>query len=185
MNRPSPTSTDSSTSSRGPTGSASSTSESDRDQLKRIDRAIASRSFAVLSTCSPAGFPHAAGVLYDSVDMILYVHTMRSSRKATNVLANQRCAVVIPVRRLPVGPPFTVQYQAKARVLAMDQPEILALLEDGELKGISGHGALDESDGCFLRIEPRGSIHSYGIGVSVMGVARDPLHAGARSVTVP
>ncbi len=179
MHKQSPTSTDSSTSSLGSTG------ESARDQLRRIDRAIASRSFAVLSTCSDADFPHAAGVLYDPVDITLYVHTMRSSRKARNVLSNHRCGVVIPVRRLPVGPPFTVQYQAKARVLAMDHPEILALLADGRLKGISGHGALQEPDGCFLRIDPRGSIHTYGIGVSVMGVARDPLHAGARSVALP
>jgi hypothetical protein len=107
---------------------------------------------------------------------------MRSSRKGRNVLGDKRCGVVVPVRRIPVGPPFTVQYQALAQVLAMDHPEILALLEDGKLKAISGHGALDEPDGCFLRVEPRGSIHTYGIGVSVMGVARDPLHAGARSV---
>ena len=66
----------------------------------------------------------------------------------------------------------------------MDDPEITGLLERGLLKKTSGHGALDEPDGCFVRIEPLGRIHSYGIGVSTIDLVRDPLHAGARSVAV-
>jgi general stress protein 26 len=154
----------------------------DAKQIERVEKAIRGKSFAVLSTVSDAGFPHAAGILYDSVGTTLYVHTMRSSRKARNVAEDGRVAVVIPVRRLPVGPPFTVQFQARAEILDMDDPEITALLAEKKLKTISGHGALDEPDGCFLRIRPNGRVHTYGIGVSAMAVAKDPLHAGARFV---
>lgn len=154
----------------------------DAAQLDRTLRAIRRRSFAVLSTVSPAGFPHAAGVAYQAVDTTLYVSTIRSSRKARNVAADERVALVIPVRRLPVGPPFTVQLQARATVLAADDPEIVALASSGRLGQITGHGELDEPDGCFLRIVPNGPIHTYGIGVSALAVARDPLHVGARSV---
>ncbi len=158
--------------------------DQDPQQVERVERAIRSKSFAVVSSVSEAGFPHAAGIVYDSVGVSLYVHTMRSSRKVRNITTNPRLGVVIPVRRLPVGPPFTVQFQATAQVLAMDDPEITRLIAEGELKNISGHGALEEPDGCFLRIEPTGRIHTYGIGVSTIGLIRDPLHAGARSVAL-
>lgn len=150
--------------------------------LERITKAIGSRSFAVLSTVSGAGFPHAAGIAYSAVGTTLYVNTERSSRKARNVANDDRVAIAIPVRRLPVGPPFTVHFQGRAAVLAMDHPEITALVAAGRLANVICHGELDEPDGCFLRIVPGGRIHSYGIGVSPLAVARDPLHVGARTI---
>ena len=155
---------------------------SDAEQAERVRKAVLSRGFATLSTVSEAGFPHAAGVVYVPIGDDLYIHTMRSSRKARNVAANDRVGVVVPVRKLPVGPPFTVQFQGRAEVLAMDDPEVVAHVEAGRLKKITSHGELDEPDGCFLRIRPTGTVHSYGIGVSALAVAKDPLHAGARSV---
>ena len=98
--------------------------------------------------------------------------------------ADGRVGVVIPVRRLPVGPPFNVQFQGTAALLAQDDPEITALLARNELRRVVSHGELDEPDGCFLRIEPTRRIHTYGIGVPVVAVARDPLHNGPRSITV-
>ena len=161
----------------------------DADQDARIIKAVQSRSFAMLSTVSPAGFPHAAGVQYAPVlgaaggpgQLALYVHTMRSSRKARNVAADGRVAVTIPVRKLPVGPPFTIQFQGRAEVVAMDDPEIVDHVAAGRLEKVSSHGELDEPDGCFLRIVANRTVHTYGIGVSAIGVARDPLHHGARS----
>ncbi len=150
--------------------------------VERIQRAIDGRSFAVVSTVSHAGFPHAAGVIYAAVGSDIYVHTMRSSRKARNIVDNERVAVVVPVRRLPVGPPFTVQFQGRAAVLDMGDPEITAHLDAGRLRAITGHGALDEPDGCFVRIRPTRTVHTYGIGVSAIALARDPLHVGARTI---
>ena len=45
----------------------------------------------------------------------------------------------------------------------MDDPVITGHLAAGSLDRITGHGELDEPDGCFLRIEPVGSIHTYGL----------------------
>ena len=156
----------------------------DPEHRRRVERAIAGRSFAVLSTVSDAGFPHAAGVVYAADGTDLYVSTMRSSRKARNIAADDRVAVVIPVRRLPIGPPFNVQFQGRASVLDVDDPDITRLVAAGTLSGITKHGELDEPDGCFLRIRPTATVHTYGLGVSALAVARDPLHVGARSVRV-
>lgn len=158
----------------------------DPDQEARVAKAIGSRAFAMLSTVSPAGFPHAAGVQYavggTEGRTVLYVHTMRSSRKAINVAADGRVAVVIPVRRLPVGPPFTIQFQGRAELVEPDAPEIVEAVAAGQLKAVSSHGELDEPDGCFLRITPTATIHTYGIGVSALAIARDPINNGARSI---
>ena len=154
----------------------------DPAQLARVERAIRRHRFAVLSSVSPAGFPHAAGIAYSTVGTTLYVHTMRSSRKAANIAADDRVALVIPTRSIPFAPPFNVQFQARATLLDLDDPEILRALDSGRLKGIIGHGALEEPDGCFVRIVPNGRVHTYGIGVSTLAVARDPLHSGDRLV---
>jgi hypothetical protein len=70
-----------------------------------------------------------------------------------------------------------VQFQAVAEILAMDDPHIVELLEAGRLKAITGHGELDEPDACVARISPAGRIHTYGLGMSLVRLLRDPLHA--------
>jgi hypothetical protein len=152
------------------------------DHERRIRSAIDARSFAVVSTVSAAGHPHAAGVVYANDGLDLYISTHRTSRKARNVAANGRAAIVVPVRRLPIGPAFEIHYQATARLLANDDPQVTALVERGVLAAITKHGELDEPDSCVVEIRPTGRLHTYGLGVSPLAVARDPLHVGAGMV---
>ena len=158
---------------------------------RRVVDTLAAKSFMTLATASSRSIPHAAAVSYalgergahdDLSDMTLYVSTMRSSRKARNVEATGWAAIVVPVRKLPIGPPFSIQFQADADVVAHTDPEIIALANAGRLKAVTSHGELDEPDGCFIRLRPRGRVHSYGLGVSVIALARDPLHVGARAI---
>lgn len=119
-----------------------------RPHVEQVTKAIARRSFCTLATTSAANRPHAAGVLYVADGTTLYVSTMRSSRKARNIAENPRVFVCIPVRRLPVGPPSSVQFAATADILATTDPEIVRLAERGALKAITGHGELELADGC-------------------------------------
>jgi hypothetical protein len=64
-----------------------------------------------------------------------------------------------------------------AEVFAVDHPDVVGLLRSGELKAITGHGELELPDGCFLRITPTGRVHTYGLGLSLRRLVRDPLHA--------
>ena len=159
------------------------TNESPPSQTARPDRAeilqtIRKRSFATLATTSPAHRPHNAGILYGAVDDVLYVSTKRTSRKARNIVANPHVAVVIPVRRLPIGPPSSIQFQGTATVLDLDDPEILQLVAAGQLKSITGHGELEIEDGCFLRITPNGRLFTYGLGMSLYTMIKDPINVG-------
>ena len=149
-----------------------------------VVRALGRRSFCTLASVSPAGRPHAAGVLYEAVGTTLYVSTDRTSRKARNVAANPHVGICVPVRRLPIGPPSSLQFQATADVLALDDADITRLVEAGKLKSITGHGELDLPDGCFLRIAPARRINTYGLGLSLRRLLKDPLNAaGAVELT--
>ncbi len=154
--------------------------------LDQVIKAVAKRSFCMLATASPSGRPHVAGVLYQAIGTTLYVNMSRDSRKARNVADNPYVAVSIPIRRLPVGgPPSTVQFQGRAEILGFDDPDIVRMVGAGELGNITGHGELDHPDGCFVRITPLRRITTYGLGMSLLKLIRDPLHAGGSIALTP
>ena len=92
---------------------------------RTVMRTIARRDFCMVATVSPAGRPHVAGVVYSAVGSSLWIHTVTTSRKARNIIANPHVAVSIPFRRLPAGPPFTIHFQARAQLVAMDDPDVI------------------------------------------------------------
>lgn len=144
--------------------------------------ALTRRTVAALATVSPAGRPHAANVLYAAVTgpdgvPLLYVSTDRASRKARNIAANPHVGVTVPVRRLPVGPPSAVQFQGTAEILDLDDPELRELAAAGRIAAVTGHGELDRPGACFLRIRPGRRLHTYGLGMSLWSLLRDPLNA--------
>lgn len=142
-----------------------------------VTRTLQKHSYCVISTVSPKGNPHAVGVLYAYVDGALYIATGDSTRKAKNVWSNPNAAVCVPVRKYPVGPPFAVNFQGRAEVLARDEPEIARLLAAGKLKKIVGYGVIDEPDLCFIKITPNNRIGTYGLGVPLRELLRNPAHA--------
>ena len=152
------------------------TSTSDAQAPGGLRRAIAKHSFCTLATASE-NRPHVVGVLYAPVDGVLYVSTLQSSKKARNIRDNPRVAVCIPVRRYPMAPPFLVQFRATATLLGNHDSTIAELVRTRRLKKITGHGELDDPDNCFVRIVPDRTVHTYGIGVPLRTLLRDPLHA--------
>lgn len=151
-----------------------------RPTLALVERAIGRRSYCVLGTVSPAGRPHAAGVVYAIADGDLWVTTDRSSRKARNIAANRRVHIQIPVRRGPVGPPSSIQFAATAELFTGSDPTVERLLAANRLKKVTGHRELDRPDAVLVRIRPDRVLHTYGLGLSLLALIRDPLNAGGR-----
>jgi hypothetical protein len=140
-----------------------------------VRRAIERRSVATLATVSANGRPHAATVLYQCVDDTLFVSTDRDSRKARNVADRGAAAVTIAVRRLPIGPPASIQFQSSATVLANDDPEIVRLAGAGRLDRVTAHGELDREGACFLRLPLPPRVLTYALGMSLWRAIRNPL----------
>jgi hypothetical protein len=146
-----------------------------------VRKALAKRSYAVLATVSPAGRPHAAGVLYTMVGDDIWLSTETTGRKGRNLLASPHVGVTVPVRRIPVGPPATIHLQGRAEVFGVDAPEVRRLVETGDLTSITSHGELDLADGCFVRITPARTIHTFALGMSLWHVLRNPLACAGRT----
>ena len=138
---------------------------------------IGKRSFATLATTSAEGWPHAAGVLYARSGDHLYVSTRLGSRKARNILENPKVAVTIAVARIPVGPPSSIIFQSTARILELDDPELRAAADSGDLKAVTGHGELELPGGVFLQIALPRKVVTYGLGMSLLSLMRDPMNA--------
>lgn len=150
-----------------------------------VRRAIERRSVATLATVSASGRPHAVTVLYQCVDDALYVSTHGESRKARNVAEHGLAAVNIAVRRLPFGPPASIQFQTSAVLLRNDHPEVVGLAAAGRLGRITGHGELEIDGGCFLRLALPARVVTYALGMSLWHVMRHPLDAaGEVNLTV-
>ena len=171
------------------TSMSTTTTSTDTGQLT-IDeptlwRKIASRSFCTLASTAPNGSPHVAGVLYAFADRTLYVSTLRHSRKARNIAAaagstgaGAPVSVCIPVRRLPIGPPSSIQFRGRAEILDPADPSLAPLLGTKPFRAITSHGELDLPGSCFLRIVPAHRFVIYGLGLPLPRLIRDPLHAG-------
>jgi hypothetical protein len=140
-----------------------------------IRRAIERRSVATIATVSTNGRPHAATVLYQCVDDVLLVSTHLASRKARNVADHGVAAVTIAVRRLPVGPPASIQFQSSAAILPNDDPEIVRLASVGRLDRLTAHGEMDLDGGCFLRLALPDRVITCALGMSLWRVLRNPL----------
>lgn len=147
----------------------------------KVLRTIAKKSFCTLATTSPATRSHVAGVVYEAVDGTLWIHSLTSGRKVRSIQTNPHVGVCIPFRKLPVGPPYTIHFQATARIVGMADPEVQTLQCAGKLKSIAGHGALEMPDGCFIAVTPHGTVHSFGPGARTIDLIRDPINSGARS----
>ena len=145
-----------------------------------IRRTLEHRSIATLATVSAAGRPHAATVLYQCAGDALFVSTSLESRKARNVAGSGNAAITVFVRRLPFGPPSSIQFQTTATVLANDDPEVAQLASAGRLRNVTSHGELDLPGGCFLRLAFPARAATYGLGMSLWRLMRDPLNAAGQ-----
>lgn len=155
-----------------------STTTFDVDRQRQIiRRELARRSFCTIATASSANFPHVAGVLYALVGDDLYVTMHDDSAKARNLAANPRVAICVPVRKIPFGPPFAIQFQGRATIFSVTAPEIAALVETNALKKITASIDLTDPRNCFVRITPNRRVTSYGLGVPLLQVMRDPVSA--------
>ena len=143
---------------------------------------LGSDAVAHVWTCNPDGSPQVSVVwVLAQGDEILF-GTDRASRKARNVAATGGAGVAIAVRRLPVGPPASIQFQCRAEVLRADDPEITRLVAAGRLRRVTSHGELELEGACFLRLPLPGRVHTYALGMSLWRVLRDPLDLAGEAV---
>ena len=152
----------------------------------QVWRAVARRSFAILSYVTPAGEPRSSGVVYKAAGQCLVVAVAPDSWKAKHIAANGRIAVTVPVRRggilslvVPI-PPATISFHGTAVVHPAGSPQALSLL--GELRSLIPPER--RTVATVIEILPQGAFRTYGLGVSLRAML-DPAAAQARVPIAP
>ncbi len=167
------------TATRTPT-TANQHSPSAQSVKKEIER----RGFCTLATASADGKPHVVGINYALVNGHIYHATSPLSKKVRNIRENPNVAIWIPVRKYPMGPPWSIQFQGTATILLKDDPEIASLLKAGKLKKITRFGVMEKNpDGLFIKVRPARRIHTYGLGIPIRVVLQNTA-LGDRTVTI-
>ncbi|MEV0587115.1 pyridoxamine 5'-phosphate oxidase family protein [Nonomuraea sp. NPDC050310] len=152
---------------------------SDQKLKAVVRRTIAKQTFCTIATSSAANRPHVAGMLYAHAGGKLYMATLESTVKARNIRENGHVAICVPSRRIPFGPPYTLQFQGTAELLPAKDPHIQDLLAAGSLKAITSLGEADMPGICFIVVTPGRRVATYGLGVSLMTWIRSPLEAAS------
>ena len=143
-----------------------------------IVKQLARSWWCTLATASANGDPHVVGVNYAFTGGHLYFLTAATAKKVRNIGENPNVAVCIPVRKYPMGPPFTIQFQGVATVVEPDDPEITSLLRAGKLKEITRLRHHEQSpDGRFIKLRPTRHIHTYGLGIPILTLINSRCHA--------
>lgn len=169
-------------------------SKEQRVTLELVLNELRKHHFAVLSTASGTGRPHAAGVSYGVTepgrDVAIYVMTRTHLRKTRNVAENPSVSLVVPLPRrlLWFLPPATIQLQGRAEILD-ERDEIGTAVFRHFWIGRRILGAYEESRRrgetriCFLRIAPDPTIHTYMVGVPIWDI-RKRMESGAGTVVI-
>jgi hypothetical protein len=144
-------------------------------------QALAKASFAVVSHVTAAGEPRSSGVVYGAVDRRLYLAVAADGWKARQIVTGQELSVTVPVRRggilslLAPIPPATITFHARATVhpagsldIGSVSKDLLKLVPEARKAGSS-----------IIELVPEGRFLTYGIGVSLMDMAK-PARALAR-----
>jgi hypothetical protein len=153
----------------------------DRVSCAAVWRALTKASFAVVSHVNAAGEPRSSGVVYGVADRRMYVAVAADGWKARQVVTGQEVAVTVPIRRggllallVPI-PPATITFHARATVhpagsldIGSVSKELVKLVPEARKTGSS-----------IIELVPEGRFVTYGIGVSLMDMAK-PARALAR-----
>lgn len=146
-----------------------------------VEKEIRRRTFGVLSTVSRDRRPHSTGVVYGVSSregpFALYVTTNRDNKKARNINRDPNVAFTIPISRrfLKFLPPNCVQFQGTAEIVSFEDEDARnAFSQSLVLRKIL---KLEEEHAgpkaVFIRIRPDSTVHTYGLGSSLIGLLRN------------
>lgn len=146
-----------------------------------VETEVRRRTFGVLSTVSRDHRPHSTGVVYGVSSrkrpFSLYVTTNRDNKKARNITRDPNVSFTIPIPRrfLRFLPPNCVQFQGRAEIVSFEDEDARngfsrSLVLRKILKLEEEHVG---SKAVFIRIRPDSTIHTYGMGSSLVGLLRN------------
>jgi nitroimidazol reductase NimA-like FMN-containing flavoprotein (pyridoxamine 5'-phosphate oxidase superfamily) len=146
-----------------------------RLSFERVEKELRKRSFGILSTVSKSGRAQSSGVVYGvspaSAPFAIYLITERYTVKVRNIATNPNVSFLVPLFRgvLSFVPPASIQLHGSAKILETNDETalqtfrgsfLLRMMLDEDSSGVSA----EQSDTCFVRIQPDSVVNTYGVG---------------------
>lgn len=163
--------------------------------FEAVVRELRKRDFAVLSTVSVDGRPHAVGVNYGvslpGQPFAIYLMTRRHLKKARNIAGNPDVSLVVALTRrfLWFLPPPSINFQGRAEILDWEDAAGTRTFESffmGRqiLKRYRSAHSGGETRICFVRIKPDEQISTYMVGYPVWEISKR-MESGGAKVGIP
>ncbi|MHA1378287.1 MAG: pyridoxamine 5'-phosphate oxidase family protein [Candidatus Helarchaeota archaeon] len=158
-----------------------------------IEKQIRKKTFGILSTVSPKGRSQSSGILYGvappNSKFSIYLLTSKNYKKVENIENNPHVSFVVPFPHywLRFAPSSTIYFQGTAELVPIDAPE--PRLAFGKKKILKGNleqikTLSSEEEPVFIKIKPNRKIFCYGLGVSLLKMAKEH-NVGGYSVNIP
>lgn len=151
-----------------------------------IERMIRKKSFGIISTVSPNGWSQSTGVLFGVSepldDFKVYIFTGKSYKKTQNIMNNPHVSFLIPFPHyyFKFAPSSTIQFQSIAKILPLsDQTALHSFTKKRILKSITDltEEDIEKDDLVFIELTPHKKYNCYGIGFSLLQLAKNPENA--------
>lgn len=156
-----------------------------------VEGQLRKKHFGIIGTVTPEGRSHTTAIVYGvsapEVPLALYVLTEAGYKKTRNIRANPNVSFVItfPHHVLRFVPASCIQFQGRAEVLPVDDPDARAAFQRNQvLRMTLEQGASEPERAVFLKITPDAKIFGYGLGMSLLELRRN-IEAGPFRTTVP
>jgi len=159
-----------------------------------IEKYIRKMTFGILTTVDKNGIPHSTGMLYGvsppGAKFCLYCITEDNYKKVRNIKENPHVAFAIPYPHhlLRFVPSSCIQFSGTAELKPSDDSEgrnafsANTILKSNLKEVDKGEIPIDKV--VFIKIKPEKKIFCYGVGISLMKLARDH-GSGMYSVEIP
>ncbi len=145
-----------------------------------VEKQLRRKKFGILSTVTPEGRAHSAGVAYGVSPLgspfCLYLISRPSLKKARNIKTNPNVSFTVPFPHyfLRVVPPACIEFQGKAEILPIINPVARQVYNSAIVLRRSLEHDLKIGESIFIKIVPAKKIFSWGLGANIWQLLRNP-----------
>lgn len=145
-----------------------------------VEKQLRRKIFGVLSTVTPEGRAHSAGVVYGvsppGSPFRLYLISRPSLKKARNIKTNPNVSLTVPFPHyiLRMVPPACIDIQGTAEILPINDPVAGQIFNKSIVLRRSLEHDLKIGESIFIRIAPAKKIFSWGLGANIWQLLRNP-----------
>lgn len=155
--------------------------------IEKVHSWLSSKTYGVLGTISPDGYPHSTSVLYgtDPDAFVIYIVTGINYRKKKNIELNNKVSFVVPFPHhiMRFVPSNCIQFQGMAEILPASDPKGQSIFNSKRILRMSLNDAIEKNEQfVFLRITPTHTIHGYGLGRSMFDLRKHHTEGGFKAV---